>query len=391
VKRSASALSWPGLLGALIMLLVLMGATWAQGGPLFLAPGPLSARHPNRQTLRGATSHADFEGACENCHALPWSADRTTDRCLVCHVDVGDALTAKQGFHGRLKSVTACKACHTDHRGRDRPIEVLYPPSFPHEETTFSLEKHKRLGVRPFECLDCHSAEYLPFDQGRCAECHSELNRAFMTDHQQRFGDRCLSCHDGSGKVLKVDHSQTAFPLTDAHAEVKCEECHGDQQFKGTPTDCYACHRRDDKHNGEFGTACGTCHQATRWKDATFDHSTSGFALAGAHERVSCEGCHAGGQFKDTPTDCYACHRRDDTHRGGLGTDCAKCHRTTTWKPSTYMHPSVRGGHLGGEHYLTCARCHPHNDFSQYTCTGSGCHSSNNPRGEPGEGSEHGD
>ncbi|NOZ07193.1 MAG: hypothetical protein GXP41_12735 [Chloroflexi bacterium] len=386
MRKGVGVFSWQGFLGALAMLLFVVVAGWVQGGPLIFAPGELSVRHVEGKTLQGVTSHVDFEGKCATCHALPLSKDVMKDRCLKCHTEEGNDMRSGQGFHGMLRSVTDCKACHTDHRGRDYPINILYRPNFPHEQTTFSLEEHERLGLRPFQCQDCHADDYLPFSQTRCADCHGERDPSFMTEHRQRFGDDCLACHDGTGKALRFDHSQTRLPLTGSHASLKCEECHVNQQFKGTPTDCYcySCHKKDDKHKGAFGTQCEDCHRPTKWDEATFDHSRSNFPLTGAHVQVKCKDCHVNQQFKGTH--CYSCHQGDDTHRGGLGTDCAKCHRTNAWTPSTFLHPRVREHLGGGEHFLTCERCHPRNDFSQYTCQGSGCHNSNNPTGEPGEG-----
>jgi hypothetical protein len=28
---------------------------------------------------------------------------------------------------------------------------------------------------------------------------------------------------------------------------------------------------------------------------------------------------------------CYACHAKDDVHRGAFGIDCERCHGTANW------------------------------------------------------------
>ncbi|MCX6843581.1 MAG: hypothetical protein NTX53_15005, partial [candidate division WOR-3 bacterium] len=38
--------------------------------------------------------------------------------------------------------------------------------------------------------------------------------------------------------------------------------------YKGTPHTCVACHQKDDKHNGQFGTDCGACHKTETWQGA---------------------------------------------------------------------------------------------------------------------------
>ena len=52
--------------------------------------------------------------------------------------------------------------------------------------------------------------------------------------------------------------------------------------------------------------------------------------LTGAHERVSCAGCHQGRDALNPMSRCGQCHT--DRHRGQLGEDCARCHSTATFK-----------------------------------------------------------
>jgi hypothetical protein len=92
-------------------------------------------------------------------------------------------------------------------------------------------------------------------------------------------------------------------------------------------------------------------------QDVPFDHYRTRFPLVGAHERVDCERCHAGGVFRGTPTRCIACHDgsgvRADTARDvdhiRTTNDCDSCHLITAWAPSRVDHDSVLGD---------CATCH---------------------------------
>jgi len=46
MRKDVGVFSWQGLMGAVAVLLLVAGASWVQGGPLFLAPGSLTALHP---------------------------------------------------------------------------------------------------------------------------------------------------------------------------------------------------------------------------------------------------------------------------------------------------------------------------------------------------------
>src|SRR5215468_6442319 len=42
--------------------------------------------------------------------------------------------------------------------------------------------------------------------------------------------------------TTSFDHFSTGFPLTGAHLGVDCASCHVNGRFKGTPSQCAACH-----------------------------------------------------------------------------------------------------------------------------------------------------
>jgi hypothetical protein len=88
-----------------------------------------------------------------------------------------------------------------------------------------------------------------------------------------------------------------------------------------------------------------------------FDHFRTRFPLSGAHERVSCEGCHGGGAFAGTPTRCETCHDgsglRSDSSKGVMHirstNQCDDCHLLAAWVPSRIDHAAVLG---------SCGDCH---------------------------------
>ncbi|MEZ5988780.1 MAG: hypothetical protein R3F30_06600 [Planctomycetota bacterium] len=123
-----------------------------------------------------------------------------------------------------------------------------------------------------------------------------------------------------------------------AHKTATCNKCHANNVFKGTPKDCWSCHRTDydgttnPNHKAlNFPTTCDTCHTTTTFKGATFNHT---FRLKGEHN-VSCTVCHTNATNYKV-VDCLSCHehsktRMDDKHKSVSGyvyssPSCIKCH-----------------------------------------------------------------
>ena len=65
---------------------------------------------------------------------------------------------------------------------------------------------------------------------------------------------------------------------------MKCKDCHVDlKHYRDTPMECYRCHKKDDKHEGQQGIACESCHDDRDWKPTRFDHALTRFPLLGKH------------------------------------------------------------------------------------------------------------
>jgi hypothetical protein len=140
---------------------------------------------------------------------------------------------------------------------------------------------------------------------------------------------------------------------------VKCESCHRDADYRRTPKDCNGCHRKEDVHEGQLGTRCESCHDATSWKKARFDHGRTRFPLVGQHLLAGCAKCHTSPRYKDAKSECVSCHAREDVHRRRLGTDCGSCHNARSWKSWDFDHARRTHFALDGAHAkLDCYACH---------------------------------
>ncbi|HEX5633461.1 MAG TPA: hypothetical protein VFX50_09540, partial [Gemmatimonadales bacterium] len=146
-------------------------------------------------------------------------------------------------------------------------------------------------------------------------------------------------------------------------------------RWTGLETGCAACH--EDVHRGELDRDCAACHDAGEWERAPrFDHDRTRYRLTGAHDSVSCEGCHRPGPGRSgvvpaaaaTPRpvyrnlafgECSSCHA--DPHAGRFGGKCASCHVTSDFgriDRDAFDHERTRYP-LRGEHALVaCAKCH---------------------------------
>jgi hypothetical protein len=371
-----------GILASAATLLVLAGLSVALGGRLF-SPGALNA-HAGQAALDGVRSHAETGGHCAACHAAPWSSSTMADRCVACHTDVAAQLQDPTSLHGALKARTLsswCRGCHTEHKGPTGSLTNLDPKSFPHEATGYSLQAHGKTaqGVA-FACQDCHiSPGSFRFDISTCDVCHRQIDASFVQAHEQAYSTACLGCHDGVDTYGKqFDHAKQAFALVGKHVAVPCAGCHQGAKtpadLKAAPQQCFACHQKDDPHQGQFGQDCGGCHTPVDWKLATFDHSKSAFPLVGKHQQVECTQCHVNSVFKGTPTNCFACHQKDDPHQGQFGQDCGGCHTPVDWKQVTFDHSKAAFPLTGAHLQVDCVKCHVNNVFKGTPTQCTACH-----------------
>ena len=324
------------------------------------------ACHDGLETYGKSFNHDDFpykilgkhkEVLCAVCHPTARSKTdlrSTPQDCSACH--------QKDNIHSDRIGIS-CGDCHTP--------DGWKPAKFDHNLANFKLEG-KHIDVT---CENCHvGGKYLGTAM-ECNACHSKDD-----EHKGSYGTNCGNCHTPLGwKPATFDHALSAFPLTGMHIGVPCTNCHINKIFKGTPTDCYNCHAKNDQHRGSFGTSCDACHTTSGWLPATFNHALSNFPLTGAHKNLVCESCHTKSNYKFVSSACVSCHADPSWHAGSFGTNCSSCHTTNNWSASyNGSHPSF--GDVGGINHggASCKTCHPEN-VSTYTCTS--CHNSNNPGG----------
>lgn len=298
--------------------------------------------------------HAKWEDSCTKCHKRFDKAAQTT-LCLDCHKDVRKDVNDKQGFHGRFQGRHECKDCHTEHKGRTENIAPINERTFDHGRTEFLLSG-AHANSKKVDCKACHKPRQKYRDApSACYACHKKDDK-----HKGRVGESCKDCHtENNWTDVRFDHHKTRYPLRGKHIQVACKECHANDRYKDTPVDCYACHKKDDKHNGQEGTKCEQCHDERSWKKAPFDHNKSRFPLMGKHETIECKQCHLTPAFKNTPSNCYACHKKDDKHKGSYGDKCETCHAERDWKTIIFDHGVHTKYPLFGRHIpLKCESCH---------------------------------
>lgn len=275
---------------------------------------------------------------CESCHTAAAVREKLPTACIACH--------RADDKHGATLG-TGCGDCHGERSWRDA--------KFDHELSVFKLRgKH-----RDTDCRDCHRdpKAYKGAPQA-CIGCHRKDDT-----HKDRYGDRCASCHtERSWREIVFRHDRDAkYVLAGRHAQAKCESCHAGHVYRDRlATDCYACHRNDDKHREQLGRQCEQCHDAVDWKRTVrFDHNKSRFPLLGRHTRVECRSCHATPAYRDARRDCVGCHLKEDKHKGLLGSDCAACHNARDWKIWDFDHTGRTRFVLDGAHRdASCVSCH---------------------------------
>ncbi len=368
---------------------------------------------------------------CSSCHRDPHRGE-LGDQCSSCHATASwyttpgfDHSATRYPLTGRHRQV-ACADCHREGRGelRFRGLafgecsdchsdphearlglqcaschatsgwETVRAGAFDHGQTEFALEgAHTSV-----DCAACH----LPgrplriSDFGRCASCHEDSHLGQFANRAD--GGECASCHTVASFVpttfAVADHLTGRFPLEGLHQGVTCVECHVETSFRRR-TDgeivvarkfafqrlaCVECHT--DPHEGTtdpwltraglVDAGCAACHGEAGWKESVFDHSTTAFALKGAHREASCGKCHAAEvdvvvetadrlplRLGGLDAECATCH--EDPHRGQFSDrpgGCGSCHTAEKWATLDFDHATTAFPLTGAHAPAACVSCH---------------------------------
>lgn len=318
-------------------------------------PELLPKAFASRTDLNKTRTYLGLPKDCRACHRDEHQ-DQLGDDCASCHdarawdrvrFDHHKARFALTGAHQDL----ACAACHKAELPRVK-------------EASFVVEKE---GGGP-------AVRYKNLAYSRCTDCHQD-------PHDGRLGADCATCHTTASfrtRAGDFDHSRTRYPLTGAHRQVACDQCHkGPEPGRGRPAhgDCTPCHI--DPHAGQFSgreprLACSSCHGTGAFKPSDFGlsrHQSSPAPLQGAHLAVGCGDCHkaaapdqplrfrlAGRGFSgQTCLDCHEdVHQRSETS----GQGCLECHSQDSWPVRAFDHSRTRFALAGKHAEVACAQCH---------------------------------
>jgi hypothetical protein len=316
--------------------------------------------------------HAKLEKDCSNCHE-PFAHKSQSALCLACHKDTRADREARRRFHGRQPEAanSECKHCHVEHKGRSADIVQLNRETFNHALTNFMLVgAHRRAS-----CNGCHANNARFRDApAHCINCHASID-----PHKGRLGEKCDGCHNEEDwrRAKGFDHGKTRFALVGAHSEVTCAKCHAGERYKDLPRLCISCHRLQDAHAGRYGSNCQTCHTPKDWKTVQFNHDrATQFPLRGGHAKVACTTCHTGELYgSKLATACIACHRKDEPHKGQLGSRCEKCHNESGWRSKIAFDHDLSRFPLAGLHAVVpCEECHRTQSYKDAPHACESCH-----------------
>lgn len=235
------------------------------------------------------------------------------------------------------------------------------------------------------KCEACHEKLRKENQDKKCLGCHDHSD--IEKDIKKRTGfhgktdkireQPCKHCHtEHKGRDAKIvhfdeetfEHIATDYELKGAHLAVACQSCHPkEKKFSQAPNVCIDCHKKDEPHKTQLGEKCEACHTETSWNEFKFNHSEkTEFELTGKHKEVSCNLCHPGERYKETPQKCVSCHKINDSHTGRYGDDCETCHNSEGWDQILFDHDRKTKFRITGKHKRAkCDNCHKNRLYEQ--------------------------
>ncbi len=249
-------------------------------------------------------------------------------------------------FFGQPITDDSCLTCHTS----DGWTPLLISPKFNHSHTQFPLEgAHINA-----ECIQCHKGNTVE-ELHDFANTSTDCNSCHLDLHFGSLREDCQRCHTVNSWDMSswgLSHETTLFPLTGAHAQIDCIECHGVNfnRLSGTlTTDCETCHLDDydirPEHTGNKD--CLLCHNTRAWHPSDMAHHDLLFPIYSGEHR---------GEWSDCTSEC---HRNENDYSDfscGLN---GVCHE--------HIQSEMDDEHLGEvSDYVyesqSCYDCHPNGE-----------------------------
>jgi hypothetical protein len=166
---------------------------------------------------------------------------------------------------------------------------------------------------------------------------------------------------------------QHPVALEGKHATLECIACHA--EGKELTYKCSECHQPPGRTH--FGPECETCHTPEGFQGAVLPPELHPVPLVGAHQRATCDVCHADGQRVPEYV-CSNCHKPPENH---FAQPCDTCHTPQGWAQSasglTLASPKIP--HPTQDAMADCLSCHGegklkpvpanHTDYVKEQCT----------------------
>lgn len=307
---------------------------------------------------------------CSLCHTSG-NYNKISTECNSCHNK--QFTTAQLPKHVEAGIPIKCETCHTSIGWK--------PSTFNHLTTGYELkDSHKSI----VQCADCHRGNLISAKQG-CISCHQVQYDNAPNHKKVNFSTDCAACHTQKNWVeSSFNHAATNYPLTGAHKTAECFDCHV-TTLAGTSTVCSNCHlpsytsSQIPAHTSAgIPMDCSTCHTTTAWKPSSFNHTTTGYELKGAHKAIGqCSQCHKG-SVTSAPQICIGCHQAQyDVAPGhkinSYATDCAKCHSQDNWLATSFDHSTTNFPLTGAHSQTLCSSCHK-NGYAGTPTVCNSCH-----------------
>lgn len=247
------------LIGFLVVALSIIGWMTYRDYPTLKAVDQISIAFLPGQL---SNSHAFLESQCTTCHSPNQGVSAVG--CISCHANNANLLQRQStAFHG---SVTSCKECHQEHRGGLKPPLLM---------DHLALAK---MGASAHE--------------KKTTEAQNQIVRNYLQEKR---------LHKSEEAHISVNALEPALISS---------------------LDCVSCHATRDKHQGNFGTSCLSCHSSQTWSIAEYRHPSP--------NSRTCTQCH------QAPPSHYMMHFEmvSKTFAGqehAKVNQCFLCHQTTSW------------------------------------------------------------